>query len=870
MANILFIPGIKGTELWEGENKRWFPRNKEDLPSLEIQNQLDPGMPLGKVNAFVVFKNKIYQGIMEAYNQDEIDFYGYDWRQDIRTNVNSLVKRIDQLARKEPVTIVAHSMGGMLSKLAIFSLEEQGKLDRIKKLITVGTPWSGSADAYKVLAYGEAGFYSDISQLREVFDDVKTRSLARQYPSAYQLLPSESYFGLHNCLINSDKPDIELKYSDLVQKVQTFHNEENLERNNNSVIDVWTKYMQPIQREMKRELPVGVVHDCLVGSGFPTLVKVPAMVSQERKNFKNASVFKNGDGTVPILSAIPKHSANIYYAKGQHKNLMSSKDVLDFVKWSVSNKPLSELPSGVVQDEPDHKTELKVGFQAKILCPIDSTILDSEGRYIAGVIDTNIEELSDLVNDESVLYYSIGEAKYLYFGEEKVEDLQVSINSYSTGVAEISVEIFDDNDKGIEYQFDPLPVSKGTSAKVILPLKTKQIPEIQTTEDKIRANPVRKKKNEEIKKFPVPVIRAIIDLAEGTKKVPYNHIYSGPIILSVKADMDKLSNIFYTINGEKPERYLEKVVLDLPHGSHDIQIFGKDIIGRPIKPLSQTITIDNSIPLTKLILDLEPDGLSFNFEKSSFGANSRTYFRVTDSEGKLISKHEDEFGILSSKDRYNLNLKALNKSPHSWIQIEFYTINAFDIKEPLKNVKISLGNIPILMWGDEHPHVTPAMIWENVLKNNFYSLDQFKVKFLGKGLNDGTFSEVIADNVKGVKFESEIIDLKVMYAEKYVLYFIDSPSEITEVGQNYTFSFELRTERSGEKVFGTSPVAKLRRVTGSYEDIITLEVLEVEEGTYRSSFTVDESLLTNKYKLVITDSKNINPPLRVISLLKKE
>lgn len=52
MSVTIFVPGIKGTELYEGDNKRWFPATARDLEALSLENELEPREILSKVNAF--------------------------------------------------------------------------------------------------------------------------------------------------------------------------------------------------------------------------------------------------------------------------------------------------------------------------------------------------------------------------------------------------------------------------------------------------------------------------------------------------------------------------------------------------------------------------------------------------------------------------------------------------------------------------------------------------------------------------------------------------------------------------------------------------------------------------------------------------
>jgi pimeloyl-ACP methyl ester carboxylesterase len=867
MTKILFIPGIKGSELYEDQNKRWFPKNTEDLPSLDIDNPLTPGAPIRKISAFVAFRTNIYKGVLDSFSPEEFEYFTYDWRQDIRSHVDSLVRTLVRMTQGEgaQVTVVAHSMGGMLAKLALLALNEMKLSVRVNKLITIGTPWRGAPDSFKVLAYGEPGFYHEFSEIKEAYDDKKTMSLARQYPSVYQLLPSHSYFTSEdgNCLIDSDDPEKELDYSDLTQKVQIFFNEENSKRPVPKNVNVYTAYMQPIHQSMLAPLPDGIEHECIIGINYPTLYRVPVSAPKERKKFKSASKFKNGDGVVPIMSATPPHSSNVYFVKGEHKNLCSEDAVIDFIKWVVNEKK-DQLPRGVILTEPDNVKELKQGALGKFLCPIDSTILDTKGRYIAGAFDTDIEELSPLATSQSIFYYTVGEAKYLYFKEDSLEDLNVVINSYDTGVADISFEVYEED--GItDIHFAPLPVDKGSSATAFIPLQSKEDAILDTGTYVDKATIIKRKRTDEEAKFPIPSLKIIITAEEGTRKIPHNPIYSGPVKLSIKTEMDKMSSLYYSIDGDTPVPYVEEELLSLKPGQHTIQTFGKDIIGRPTRTKSSTLHIDTARPETKIHVTMNPEGLNFHFTVKTTGSNGITHYRVLDDQGRQVSVHETEMASVIDKNEVHVPINHLQINKGNWYEIEYYSVNAFGIEEDLKKLRISVGDITVLMWGEQSTFVTPEMVWQNVLTHNSLTLDTFDVLLFGKGLIQTTYSSKIGDDIKGVRFDSEKYTIDVMYAEKYSLYFVGL-TEVLEIGRDYKFYFELLSERTREKVTNTNPEVWLQQIKGNKTK---LDVTE-KNGTYYSGFTVDNSFNDFKYKLVIIDAKNTHPALREISLISKQ
>lgn len=83
----------------------------------------------------------------------EVMSYGYDWRMRIRGNgelVASLIRSVATL--DEPATLVAHSLGGLVSRAAWSSLLGSGDQGLCRRIITLGTPHQGSYYAVELFS----------------------------------------------------------------------------------------------------------------------------------------------------------------------------------------------------------------------------------------------------------------------------------------------------------------------------------------------------------------------------------------------------------------------------------------------------------------------------------------------------------------------------------------------------------------------------------------------------------------------------------------------------------------------------------------------------------------------------------------------
>jgi pimeloyl-ACP methyl ester carboxylesterase len=110
-----------------------------------------------------------------------VDFFEfpYDWRQDVRTSARQLGQLVESLPTIQPVVIIAHSLGTMVSR---YYIERLGGYQRIERAILMGGPHKGAVKglvsmlvAPNVLPFGIMG--------------ERLRQIVLTFPSSYQILP---------------------------------------------------------------------------------------------------------------------------------------------------------------------------------------------------------------------------------------------------------------------------------------------------------------------------------------------------------------------------------------------------------------------------------------------------------------------------------------------------------------------------------------------------------------------------------------------------------------------------------------------------------------------------------------------------------
>ncbi len=229
---VIVIPGILGTELINSKTGEtvWpsaFRTSEEGLPiNPDLASNRDDLVP-GKIIetlklARLLPEVYVYRDLLEALRryagyrdgdwenppadgyQDTFYVFPYDWRQDNVTNARALVRRLERLKTRlqRPelkFNVVAHSMGGLIARYAAMYgdadlPEGDGPIQptwigaaHISKIVMIGVPNEGSADAFATIAEG----YSITEGLRRRIPLLNklTAEDAVRTPSVFQLMP---------------------------------------------------------------------------------------------------------------------------------------------------------------------------------------------------------------------------------------------------------------------------------------------------------------------------------------------------------------------------------------------------------------------------------------------------------------------------------------------------------------------------------------------------------------------------------------------------------------------------------------------------------------------------------------------------------
>jgi pimeloyl-ACP methyl ester carboxylesterase len=229
-SNVLFIPGIEGSRLYNAAGKLWEPTNDGNIESLFLNpdgtSQRDDIYTKDLIETFSLKNTGIGPDIYKSFLQNLdtwkttsiIADYGlapYDWRLSLNdildygnqtsdgsiyysgsqraTSTPYILEQLRTLAatsRTGKVTIVAHSNGGLVAKALMKRLQDTNDplLKKIDNLVLVAVPQTGTPKAIGAALHG-----FDLA-IPFTTSPAISRELSKNSPTTYNLLPSEEYF----------------------------------------------------------------------------------------------------------------------------------------------------------------------------------------------------------------------------------------------------------------------------------------------------------------------------------------------------------------------------------------------------------------------------------------------------------------------------------------------------------------------------------------------------------------------------------------------------------------------------------------------------------------------------------------------------
>ena len=255
-------------------------------------------------------------------HKEEIIFFNYDWRLSCNINGDLLAKLINEY---DKVTLIGYSMGGLISCKAMCNLFKKSKLDKIENYISISVPYNGSALALYALLTGiieDNNFLNFFYKSLEC--DKKVKNLLKNYPSIYELLPTEEYFARSKGFLKNNT-EVLLNYQETIDFI------EKNQQLNSSLFKKAVSFHKDLFIKQKHILEYVKNKYFFIGTGYDTISEIKL-----DKDIK-ISKYELGDNTVEIRnSAIPPikdiQNLNIYKIKTSHREILNNNRFLTQLK----------------------------------------------------------------------------------------------------------------------------------------------------------------------------------------------------------------------------------------------------------------------------------------------------------------------------------------------------------------------------------------------------------------------------------------------------------------------------------------------------------------------------------------------------------
>ena len=302
---VVIVPGMMGSELWLGGEKIW-PAAKGFLhPELIAMPSQGPIVAHGLVQEVIIIPNFLKQeqyGRLGDYLEKGLGYrrkvdlheYAYDWRQDVRISAQQLANTILHWSSSQPVTIIAHSLGCLVSR---YYIEMLGGKNHVDRLVLLGGPHYGVPKIIPTILIGP-----DLLPLGLLNE--RLRNFLATFPSIYQIIPT------YNCALDENGQSINL-----------------LE--DGSWLPEERQPLLRAARAFRRELGLrsSVPTISIFGYGMKTITRMTFQRDVHGKIRKaNFVVDENGDGSIPSTSAVlPK--TEIHPVQQDHGALYIDDDV---------------------------------------------------------------------------------------------------------------------------------------------------------------------------------------------------------------------------------------------------------------------------------------------------------------------------------------------------------------------------------------------------------------------------------------------------------------------------------------------------------------------------------------------------------------
>ena len=308
----IILPGIMGSNLYRDDNKVWvdfWSFVKGDLIKLDIN--------AANISAPSLMGSSYLKLAKYLSNKYDVLPFAYDWRKSLTEEAKKLDDTIKiLLAKKQPIHVIAHSMGGVFFREFILGGSQWQALNSSPgfKLLFLGAPLGGSFLIPETLS-GRGGNISKLSMIDLKHGKKELLQVFSQCPGLYHLLP------LSTTPYDFSK---QKTWQDLIANSQNIGTPPGDE-----VIKSYTSFRDNILNKKANIDYKNIIY--VAGKSDATT----ATYEIENTGRDNGVVFKStpdGDGSVTWASGIPQELIErnaVYYCLTTHGELANEPDIFN-------------------------------------------------------------------------------------------------------------------------------------------------------------------------------------------------------------------------------------------------------------------------------------------------------------------------------------------------------------------------------------------------------------------------------------------------------------------------------------------------------------------------------------------------------------
>lgn len=317
---------------------------------------------------------------------ENLFLFTYDWRLGMATASSKLAMFMDSVRSwtgSDKVDVVAHSFGGLVTK-------HYAKVNgpaKLGKVIFLGVPQLGSPQMTYTLLTGQLD-----GLLGFTVNAAEWKKLERNFPTAYELLPSARYFDLE---LNNGYSDGTVVYQNYLRRGSNQLNFEQASTHLNSAgVNIQLLNQAQTAQQSLNEVSLGDSFCNIASWGLATSAAIVVNEISGKVVVSNERLL-TGDQTVPLRSAEITNSnqrqADFYVYRVKHSDLPSNPVVIGVVLQKLGLA--AAIPRNpILTTTPPQSYEADPSWVVRVGCPVRLDVYDSLGNHVGPTSDSTWNE----------------------------------------------------------------------------------------------------------------------------------------------------------------------------------------------------------------------------------------------------------------------------------------------------------------------------------------------------------------------------------------------------------------------------------------------------------------------------------------------